>query len=74
MFDEMDRLREVEPLERLLQHYQELGTPDRMVWQDRLRELGPRLGDAVVGTLVVDDQHFARQLRCSEQPAQQREQ
>jgi hypothetical protein len=39
MFDEMDRLRERQGLHRLLHHYQEAGTPDRKIWQDRLQEL-----------------------------------
>jgi hypothetical protein len=39
MFDELDRLREVKPLQLLLLRYQELGTPDRQVWQDRVTEL-----------------------------------
>jgi hypothetical protein len=36
MFDEMERLREVKGLHRLLSHYAELAAPDRHVWQDRL--------------------------------------
>jgi hypothetical protein len=39
MFDEMDRLRDVKELCRLLAHYQERGAGDRQAWQDRLLEM-----------------------------------
>jgi hypothetical protein len=39
MFDEFQRLRQTQPLLRLLSHYAELGTKDRETWQDRLMEL-----------------------------------
>ena len=39
MFDELDRLREHEPLYRLLDHYAQRGAADREAWQDRLMEL-----------------------------------
>jgi hypothetical protein len=40
MFDEMDRLRDVKELCRLLTHYQECAAGDRHAWQDRLLEMG----------------------------------
>lgn len=36
MYDEMDRLRELDALQRLLQHYRDLGRLDRTIWQDRV--------------------------------------
>jgi hypothetical protein len=39
MFDEMDRLRGVQGLLNLLNHYAELGRTDRQIWQDRLSRL-----------------------------------
>src|SRR5436190_19503376 len=39
MLDEMLRLRDNPPLQNLLNHYRELGLPDRSAWQDRLCEL-----------------------------------
>ena len=39
MFDEVQRLRETPELIRLLNHYAELGTVDRTVWQDRLMDM-----------------------------------
>jgi len=36
MFDELDRLRDVQGLFDLLTHYAELGRADRQVWQDRV--------------------------------------
>jgi hypothetical protein len=36
MFDEMERLREVRGLHRLLTHYADLAAPDWHAWQDRL--------------------------------------
>jgi hypothetical protein len=39
MFDEMERLCAAPQLYALLEHYAELGKPDRQVWQDRRMEL-----------------------------------
>jgi hypothetical protein len=39
MYDEMQQLREVEELYRLLSHYAEVGAADRLIWQDRLTEM-----------------------------------
>jgi hypothetical protein len=39
MFDEMERLRGVRALFRLLSHYADRGAADRQAWQDRLLEL-----------------------------------
>ena len=39
MFDEMDRLRGLDGLRALLDHYAALAKPDRQAWQDRLPEL-----------------------------------
>lgn len=39
MFDEMDRLRALDGLQRLLHHYQERAERDRAVWQDRVQEM-----------------------------------
>ena len=39
MYDEMDRLREVEGLQRLLERYQDLGSDDRLIWRDRVQQL-----------------------------------
>lgn len=39
MFDEMERLLASPELVRLLDHYAQLGSADREVWQDRLMEL-----------------------------------
>jgi hypothetical protein len=39
MYDEMARLRENGALQTLLNHYREIGLPDRSTWQDRLCEL-----------------------------------
>jgi hypothetical protein len=39
MFDEMDRLRDVKELCRLLSHYGECAAGDRQAWQDRLPEM-----------------------------------
>jgi hypothetical protein len=39
MLDELQRLREVPDLLRLLAHYARAGTADREAWQDRLMEL-----------------------------------
>jgi hypothetical protein len=39
MFDEMDRLRDVQELHDLLDHYRRLAASDRHVWQDRLSEM-----------------------------------
>jgi len=39
MFDELQLLRDSEPLSRLLNHYAQLGATDRDVWQDRLMSL-----------------------------------
>jgi hypothetical protein len=39
MFDEMERLRNVQGLFDLLNHYTELGHADRQIWQDRVSRL-----------------------------------
>jgi hypothetical protein len=39
MFDELQLLRDSEPLRRLLAHYAVLGTVNREVWQDRLMQM-----------------------------------
>src|SRR5581483_5938285 len=39
MFDELQRLREVPGLLRLLTHYADAGAADHEAWQDRLMEL-----------------------------------
>jgi hypothetical protein len=39
MYDEMQRLRDVEELARLLTHYAERAAGDRQAWQDRLAEM-----------------------------------
>jgi hypothetical protein len=39
MAEDVDRLRDEEPLRRLLAHYVDLGADDRAAWQDRLMEL-----------------------------------
>jgi hypothetical protein len=39
MAEDADRLRDEEPLHRLLSHYVDLGAEDRAAWQDRLMEL-----------------------------------
>src|SRR5262249_3553373 len=39
MYDEMTRLRENAALQNLLNHYREIGLPDRRLWQDRRCEL-----------------------------------
>ena len=36
MLDEIDRLRSIDSLKRLLMHYARLGVPDRKLWQNRL--------------------------------------
>jgi hypothetical protein len=38
MSEDVDRLRDEEPLRRLLAHYVEAGATDREAWQDRLME------------------------------------
>jgi hypothetical protein len=39
MSEDVDRLRDEEPLRLLLAHYVDLGADDREAWQDRLMEL-----------------------------------
>jgi hypothetical protein len=39
MFDDLDRLRESEPLRAVLAHYAEQGRDDREAWRDRLDRL-----------------------------------
>jgi hypothetical protein len=39
MFDELEALRENEGLQRLLDHYAEVGLPDRECWHDRRMEM-----------------------------------
>ncbi len=56
MFDEMDRLHEQKDLYGLLQRYQELGKPDRQLWQDRVQDLDgvePRLLVRLHGELLA---------------------
>jgi hypothetical protein len=44
MFNELERLRDVSGLHDLLDHYAGLAGPDRLVWQDRLLEMGSVAG------------------------------
>jgi hypothetical protein len=56
MVDEMNRLRSVERLCELLQHYAEVAMPDRQAWQDRIAELsgaGPREMVQLYGELLA---------------------
>jgi len=56
MFDELERLRDVKELFDLLTHYQQLGSADRQVWQDRLADLAgvePRMLVKLHGELLA---------------------
>jgi hypothetical protein len=56
MFDELDLLRDSEPLRRLLEHYARLGAEDRQVWQDRVMAmdgLEPRELVTLYGVLIA---------------------
>jgi hypothetical protein len=42
MFDEMERLKNLDELLELLEHYAALGKEDRQIWHDRLTEFAGR--------------------------------